>query len=254
MKIEDHTKLGIAMALAVSIATLLVLSIQYWPVDGDKLGIVKPEPNQVRLHPTAPQSQIIQMDFATPNFDYKTVKKMTTLAIVGTVVKQSDGPNDGPIPQIANQIQVERVLKGQAKDTVTVMTPRTSKNVIIEDAYQLHNGDKGVFLLFKWKGSYQIVGNSQGKYQFNGNVVKGKFIPKGLDINLFIKNFLGASLPQPKDTSTKSELTQQHVLQPHNEKLPEQSNTLKEIQPKQQQTEPQQQQQLQSVDNNSTLH
>ena len=200
--IEDHVKFGIAMALAVTIATLVVLSIQYWPVDG----IVKPEPSQVRLHPTAPQSPII--DFATANFDYKTVKKMTTLAIVGTVVRQSDGPNDGPIPQIANQIKVERVLKGNAKDTVTVMTPG-SKNVIVEDAYQLHKGDSGVFLLFKWKGNYQIVGLSQGKYQFNGNTVRGKFIPKGLDINLFIKNFLGVSAPQPKP-----ELTQQHTPQP----------------------------------------
>ena len=218
---QDIVKFGISIVLVVTIATLFVLSIQYWPADKQ---IQTLQPNQVRLHPTFPRSPIVivKVDFATPNFDLSTMKKMASLVILGRVVKQTQGQSinlaeNDKIPQISNTIQIERVLKGNYKgDTVQVLTPGSMSNrILVEDTYKLKNGERAIFMLFKWKNGYEVVGLNQGKYQIEGDdMVRGKFV-KGMDID----NFRMQVLDVDRNTILK-----EHQVQPLKQQEQEQTH------------------------------
>lgn len=150
-----------------------------------------------------------QIDFALPNFNQQAVKKMTTLAVIGTIVKQSQGPAMDvglfKIPQIVNTIQIDSVLKGNYKaNTVQVLTPSSSndKRIVVEDIYnnKQKGGEHGIFLLFpsENKGFYEMVGLNDGKYQISkGGMVTGKFLAKEvMNLDSFREKILGVN-PNP---------------------------------------------------------
>jgi hypothetical protein len=227
---KDHIKFGIAMILAVTVATLLVLSIQYWPMDKQ---IQTPIPNQVRLHPTLPQSPIVILDLGIPNFDLQSLKKLSELVVLGKVVKQTQGPamdlgsapmfGEQKMPQVSNAIQIEEVLKGNYKgDTLNILTPGTTNNkVIVEDAYKLKNGERAIFMLAKINGGYVVIGYDQGKYQLSGDMVRGKFV-KGMDIDNFRlqvldvdKDVILKEHQQPTEEQSQSQIQSHDQPQKH---------------------------------------
>lgn len=105
------------------------------------------------------------IEFSSPRFDSKQLERMSELVIVGKVVKQGPGPDDGPIPQTKNVVEIERVLRGDYKDrTISVMTPESNndKVIVVDDGFKLKQGERLRLMLFEWKGYYQISGLEKG--------------------------------------------------------------------------------------------
>lgn len=219
---------------------------------------------------SAPQEEKAVLDFALIDFDQQTMKKMATLVVLGKVVKQSQGNSDGRVPLINNLVQIEQVLKGAYPgNTVNVVTPGTlNGKVMVEDSYQLKNSERDIFMLFKWKNEYNIVGMHQGKYSVSGDKVKGKFV-NGLTVEQFKQKVLGGLQKDnnkptlqsknqiqeqniPQENLTKQKLQQQEQKQERDKMIQLQRQELQDKIQEQQRQQQQQQEQRKIDSENKT--
>jgi hypothetical protein len=163
---------------------------------------------------------------ALPYHDVQSMRKMASLVVLGQVVAQASGGIEKIedkiiIPQEKSLIKIETVLKGDyEKPTVEVFTPRSAGKIVIDDAYELRKGERAAFMLFEYEGKYNLVGLGQGKYDYDGRELRGKFIKDSMTVEDFQRNLLKVEPPkEEQERSLPPSTIQEDDSVPNDEKV-----------------------------------
>jgi len=170
-------KFVLMSALAIAAATVLMATVTVYAISWSQDPFV-PQDN------TAPV--LTGYSFAVLPYDLQGLSTTADLIIEGKVLDKDQGKKVGhadpgvppelvTFPSVNNEIQVQKVLKGDypVNKTINVITiGDLSGKVFVEDSVELKKGEKAVFFLMRepvYDNAWTLVGYEQGKFKVDGS-------------------------------------------------------------------------------------